>query len=235
MIAGRSPAFSLPGDRPLSTEQSETARASYNRMSRVYGFLSSSSEKKFVEVAIKQVLKPQPGELILEPGFGAGQVLAYLAEIVGESGGAYGIDISDGMVDAASKRLARKGLLGRVELRRGDASAMPYDDGFFDAAFMSFTLELFPEDEIPVVLAECARVLKREGRLCVASMSNRGKSTAMTRLYLRSQRRFPHFIDCRQIFAGKALGRAGFHVVEQRILSMWGLPVEIVLGRNRAS
>lgn len=219
----------------MSTEQGETARASYNTMSRVYGFLSSSSEKKFVEVGIKQVLKPQPGELILEPGFGAGQVLASLAEVVGESGGVCGIDISDGMVDAARKRLARKGLLNRVELRRGDASKMPYAGNTFDAVFMSFTLELFPEDEIPVVLAECSRVLKKDGRLCVASMSKRGGNQFMMKLYLWSHRMFPRFVDCRPIFAGEALGRAAFHVVEQRILSMWGLPVEIVLGRNRAS
>lgn len=219
----------------MNPERGEAARARYNRMSRVYGFLSNSSEKKIVEVAIEQVLKPRPGELVLEPGFGTGQMLAALAEMVGEGGKVYGIDISDGMVAAARKRLAGKGLEARAEIMRGDASAMPYGDGFFDAAFMSFTLELFPEDEMPVVLAECARVLKREGRLCVASMSCRGKSTAMMKLYLWSHRRFPRFVDCRPIFASKALESAGFDTVESRVLSMWGLPVEIVLGRNRAS
>jgi ubiquinone/menaquinone biosynthesis C-methylase UbiE len=217
----------------MSLDQRETARASYNKMSRVYGFLSSSSEKEFVEVAIRQVLRPLPGEIVLEPGFGAGQVLVALAEMTGKDGKVYGIDISDGMVEVARRRVADKDLEGRVQILRGDAADMPFEDGFFDAVFMSFTLELFPEEEIPVVLRECSRVLKSGGRLCVASMSNQGKSGAMMKLYLWSHRRFPHFVDCRPIFAREAIESAGFEILEQKILTMWGLPVEIVLGRNR--
>jgi ubiquinone/menaquinone biosynthesis C-methylase UbiE len=216
----------------MNAEQGQTARASYNRMSRVYWLLSNGSEKKFVEVAIRQVLKPEPAETILEPGFGTGQALAALAEMVGGGGKVYGIDISDGMVEATRRSLARKGLEARAELVRGDASKMPFEDGFFDAVFMSFTLELFHEDEIPVVLSECARVLKEDGRICVACMSAKGKDGAMKRLYALAHRKFPRFVDCRPIFAGKALESAGFEIVEERILSMWGLPVEIVLGRT---
>jgi len=216
----------------MNADQGQTARASYNKMSRVYGLLSNSSEKKFVEVAVRQVLKPEPAEIILEPGFGTGQVLAALAEMVGDGGKVCGIDISDGMVEATRRRLARKDLEGGTELVRGDASKMPYEDDFFDGLFMSFTLELFPDDEIPVVLAECARVLKENGRICVACMSDRGKDGAMKRLYVRAHRKFPHFVDCRPIFARKALESSGFDIAEERILSMWGLPVEIVLGRT---
>ncbi len=216
----------------MNAEQGQTARASYNKMSRVYGLLSNGSEKKFVEVAIRQVLRPEPAEIILEPGFGTGQVLAALAEMVGGAGRVYGIDISDGMVEATRRRLTRKGLESRAELVRGDASKMPYEDNFFDAVFMSFTLELFPADEIPVVLLECARVLKENGRVCVACMSDTGKDGTMKRLYVRAHRKFPNFVDCRPILARKALESSGFDIAEERILSMWGLPVEIVLGRT---
>ena len=214
----------------MGNEQSETARASYNRMSKIYGFLSNSSEREFVEKAIRQVLKPARGETVLEPGFGTGQVLAALAEIVCEEGFVFGLDVSDGMVEATRKRLVKLGLGGRAELVRGDATSMPFEDDFFDAVFMSFTLELFPEDQIPVVLTECRRVLKENGRLCVACMSDRGKNTAMMRLYAWSHRKFPHLVDCRPIFARKALECSGFEITHERILSMWGLPVEIILG-----
>jgi ubiquinone/menaquinone biosynthesis C-methylase UbiE len=142
----------------------EQARQSYNSMSRFYGFLSNGSEKKFVKTAIEGFLKPQEGERVLEPGFGSGQVLAALAKAVGDEGKAYGIDISDGMVEVTRKRLQKEGLNKRVELTRGDAADLPYEDGFFDAVFMSFTLELFDAPEIPVVLKECWRVLKEDGR-----------------------------------------------------------------------
>ena len=208
----------------------EAARASYNSMSRVYGFLSNGSEKRFVEVAIEHLLKPIPGEVVLEPGFGAGQVLSALTERVGDSGGVYGIDISEGMLEETRKRLAKKGLGERVELTRGDAAAMPYEDGFFDAVFMSFTLELFGDDEIPVVLGECMRALKSGGRICAACMSKEGKQGLVARLYAWSHLKFPNFVDCRPIFARRSLESAGFRIAESMVMYMWGLPVEIVLG-----
>ncbi len=214
------------------TRSREQARQSYNSMSRFYGFLSNGSEKRFVKTAVEGFLKPREGERILEPGFGSGQVLAVLARAVGETGKAYGIDISDGMVEVTRKRLAREGLEGRTELTRGDAAALPYADGFFDAVFMSFTLELFDAPEIPVVLAESRRVLKGGGRLCVASMSDQGRQGAMMKLYVWSHGKFPNFVDCRPIFARGFVEDAGFVITGYEIMSMWGLPVEIVLGEK---
>lgn len=209
--------------------QQETARRAYNRMSGFYRLLSDSSEKEFIRVAIDQVLLPREGQVILEPGFGTGQVVAALAERVGSGGKVYGIDVSDGMLRQATKHLIRLGLADRAVLTRGSATDLPYPDEFFDAVFMSFTLELFPADEIPVVLAECARVLKPTGRLCVACMSDKGKSGIVKRLYVWSHRRFPRFVDCRPIDAERALRHSGYRIHSDRLLSMWGLPVEIVL------
>lgn len=211
-------------------QDKEAARASYDRMSKVYGFLSNGSEKRFVEVAIEQLLAPGEGEVVLEPGFGTGQVLLALAEKVGDTGKVYGIDVSDGMLEATKRRLEKAGLSQRAALTHGDAARMPYEDGFFDAIFMSFTLELFPDEEIPVVLKECMRVLKSGGRLCVACMSKKGKQGIMVKLYAWSHRKFPDFVDCRPIFAGKAVQSAGFTASDGIMMSMWGLPVEIVLG-----
>ena len=216
---------------PVSREQT---RDIYNRMSGFYGLLSAGSEKRFVKTALEGFLKPRRGEHILEPGFGSGQVLAAIAAAVGEEGRAYGIDISDGMVEVTRKRLARAGLERRVELARGDAAAMPYEDGSFDAIFMSFTLELFEAQEIPLVLAECRRVLNDDGRICVVAMSDQGRHGMMMSLYMWSHRRFPRFVDCRPIFARGFVEGAGFEVAGYEIMSMWGLPVEIVLGGKGA-
>lgn len=220
------------GAQKASNEQQRVARESYNKLSPVYGFLSNSSEKKFVKVAIEQELEPKEGERILEPGFGAGQVLVALARMVGTEGKVYGIDVSDGMVKQAGKRLMKAGLSERAEIIRGDAADMPYEDGFFDAVFMSFTLELFPDEKISAVLGECMRVLKSVGRICVASMSKQGKHGAMMKIYAWSHEKLPAFVDCRPIYAGEAIEEAGFELEKQKVLSMWGLPVEIVLARK---
>lgn len=109
---------------------------------------------------------------------------------------------------------------------------MPFEAGFFDAVFMSFTLELFPEPEIPTVLGECFRVLKERGRLCLASMYDSRERGPMMRLYLWLHRRLPRFVDCRPIRASQYVAEAGFRVEATELLSICGLPVEVVLGRK---
>lgn len=217
-------------DKEVITRSREDTRRAYDRMSRFYGLLSSGSEKRFVEIAVNRYLRPRRGERILEVGFGAGRALVAMAGMVGEEGRVCGIDLSDGMVKAARRRLDRAGLANRAEPIRGDAAAMPYGDACFDGAFMSFTLELFEASEIPTVLAECLRVLRPGGRLCVASMSDRGRHGMMMRLYLGAHRRFPGLVDCRPIPARRCVEEAGFRVESGEVMSMWGLPVEIVLG-----
>ena len=218
-------------DEPGESRQQNTARASYNRMSKVYAFLSDESEQRFVSDAIEGMLEPQPGESVLEPGFGTGQVLVALAELVGDTGRVAGIDISDGMLEQTRKRVTEQGLADRVDLQLGSATELPYADDTFDAVFMSFTLELFPDDQIPVVLAECRRVLKPSGRLCVACMSSEGGIPTMERLYEWSHRAFPTIVDCRPIDAAAALMDNGFAVEQRKGMSMWGLAVDLILAR----
>ncbi len=109
----------------------------------------------------------------MEIGFGTGLALVDLGKAVGISGELYGLDISPGMLERAERRLSRITMPGRIHLKLGDGSNLPYPDGFFDAIFMCFTLELFDTPEIPIVLSECLRVLENDGRICVGGL---GKS-----------------------------------------------------------
>jgi demethylmenaquinone methyltransferase/2-methoxy-6-polyprenyl-1,4-benzoquinol methylase len=207
----------------------EAARTSYNQMSRWYDLISGASERKFCDEGL-QMLKAKNGETILEIGFGTGHGLLELASSVGESGYVHGIDLSEGMLAIAKSRIERADLLKRIDLRCGDATNLPYHAETFGAIFSSFTLELFDTPEIPLVLKECWRVLKPQGRICIVSLSKYGKQNFALRWYEWAHDKFPNIIDCRPIFVRKALLTAGFEIKQTACHSMWGLPVEIVLG-----
>ena len=205
-----------------------STRYNYDRLSRWYDWFASS-EKHFTEIGLR-MLKIQPGEKVLEIGFGAGQSLVVLAYAVEQSGKVYGVDISEGMFRVAQARIARAGLSSRVELHLGDAANLPFEDDFFDAIFISFTLELFDTPEIPLVLGECKRVLREDGRLGVVALEK--KDCRAVKIYEWFHARMPALVDCRPIHARKTIEAAGFELAEASEEAMWGLPVEIVIARK---
>jgi ubiquinone/menaquinone biosynthesis C-methylase UbiE len=214
----------------VSRSKSE-ARTSYNKLSRWYDVLAEQSEKRFRDVGLRK-LKPIEGEHLLEIGFGTGHGLLALAQAVGNSGKAYGLDLSEGMLKITRARVEKAGLSQRVTLIWGDGANLPFQANYFDAIFMSFTLELFDTPEIPLVLHACQRVLRPDGRICVVAMSKRRNANLATRLYEWSHRQFPKYVDCRPIFVRQSLAESGFQIVEAIEMSMWRLPVAVVLAKK---
>lgn len=200
-------------------------------MSKWYDLLASPSERKYRAAGL-QKLCAREGESVLEIGSGTGNDILTLAQSVGKTGKVCGIDISEGMCDIARSRIEKAGLSGRVRLDCGDAGKLPYNDNSFDAVYMSFTLELFDTPEIPVVLHECRRVLRTGGRICVVAMSKKEKTGVMVKLYEWSHVQFPNYVDCRPIFVQNTLENAGFQILDATEMSMWGLPVEIVVAKK---
>ncbi len=221
----------IPPLRPVS-QTAVQARANYDRLSRWYDWLAAS-EARYREAGLA-CLAAQPGEAVLEIGFGTGQNVLALATAVGHSGQVCGLDVSPGMLAVAKNRLAQAGAGERVDLRLGDAVDLPYDTAVFDAVFMSFTLELFAEADMPLVLAEIRRVLRTNGRLGVVSLAQEGGGTAV-RLYEWCHAHWPAVIDCRPIRLLDVLQTARFCPVQVKRMSMWGLPVEIVVATTSAA
>ena len=203
----------------------EEAKKLYDRISRFYD-LFAFPEGKYRD-RVLELLSIKTGETVLEIGFGTGDALVKMAELVGEEGKVYGVDISSGMMEVSKRRLRKAGLLDRVELYCGDASKLPYEDNKFDAVFMSFTLELFDTPEIPKVLGEVKRVLKSGGRFGVVSMS-KGEGLVVG-LYEWLHERFPRYLDCRPIYLSEVVKVAGFVVVHEEKGRIFGLPVETVI------
>jgi demethylmenaquinone methyltransferase/2-methoxy-6-polyprenyl-1,4-benzoquinol methylase len=195
-------------------------------LSRYYDLFAGTGEHNFTAIGL-QMLAVHAGENVLEIGFGTGHSLVELAQAAGISGKATGIDISKGMLRVTQTRLKRSGLTNRIDLRLGDAVDLPFIAAGFDAVLMSFTLELFDSSEIPLVLNECHRVLRPEGRLGVVALER--TDVTVVKVYDWAHAKFPAFIDCRPILVSKVLEEARFRIRDTEDRFMWGLPVKIVL------
>lgn len=215
--------------RVLQTK--EETKAFYDKIAKVYDVLAEHSEAP-VRAAGLEMLNTQPGQQILEIGFGTGHSLIKLARSVGPSGKVFGIDLSEKMVEISQKRAEEEGLDERIELSCGDALNLPYESESLDGVFMSFTLELFDTPEISLVLAECKRVLKPGGRIVVIGMSRVLTEGLLMEIFEWTHRHFPNYLDCRAILVRQALEDSGFQIRDSKIMKMW-ISVEVVCGIKR--
>jgi ubiquinone/menaquinone biosynthesis C-methylase UbiE len=208
----------------------EAARASYNRLSQWYDMIAGGSERKFSKNGL-DLLSASAGETVLEVGCGTGHSLLALSQQVGPAGRVYGLDLSDGMLGQARSRLNRSRMGQWTTLQYGDAAHLPFPAESFDALFMSFTLELFDTPELPMVLEECRRVLKQDGRISVVALAKKKKLAVS--LYEWFHMRLPDYVDCRPIYVREIIVEAGFRIMDAIELVMWGLPVDIVLALKK--
>jgi demethylmenaquinone methyltransferase/2-methoxy-6-polyprenyl-1,4-benzoquinol methylase len=209
----------------------ESNKAFYDRISGAYDLVADANERT-ARLTGLNALALQEGEHVLELGFGTGNELIDMANLVGETGRVLGIDISTGMFETAQRKLAAHTINAPMDLRVGDARRLPWAEASVDAVYTSFTLELFPPDEIPEVLAECRRVLKPGGRLGVVSMATvrEGQNpSALENAYIWMHRHFPHIVDCRPIDLEAIVRTAGFVIANVIEMQIWTMPVRGVV------
>ena len=107
------------------------------------------------------------GEVVLDVGCGAGTDLLLAARRVGSRGRAIGVDMTEAMRRRAAAGAAACGL-AQVDVRDGDATALPADDQSIDVVISNGVLNLVPDK--PRAFAEIARVLKPGGRAQIADI-----------------------------------------------------------------
>jgi len=125
------------------------------------GMIMAQVNEPMMDAAI-ELLDVQPDEQILEIGFGPGVLIQRIARRL-QSGFVAGVDVSDVMVRQATGRNKRFIGNGRVQLREGSVSNLPFPDGFFTAACAINSFQFWPTPDTD--LLEVRRVLKYRGRL----------------------------------------------------------------------
>ena len=80
-----------------------------------------------------------------------------------------GIDLSQGMLDEACRKVKEKGLEQAITFVQGDCMALPMEDGSFDAVTVAFGVRNF--EHLQRGYKEMARVLRPGGMLCVLELS----------------------------------------------------------------
>jgi len=215
---------------------SEDIKKSYGLLSRSYAILEGIFEKGLRQKGL-QLLSVTPGEVVLEIGTGTGYSLKEIANSVGDSGKAYGIDITPQMLEITRKRLQKTGLIDRVELHEGDARSMPCEDSKFDAAYIAATLELFDTPDIPRVLKEIKRVLKPSGRLVVASLTKEGREGSLfIKFYEWLHQKIRKYASCRPIYVEESAEEAGFQITKVEEFALFKIaPWKIVVARPKAN
>jgi SAM-dependent methyltransferase len=111
-----------------------------------------------------EMLEIQSEDRVLEIGFGPGLGIQSAAQLASQ-GFVAGIELSDTMLEEASNLNASAIASGRIDLRLGEASALPYGEDEFDKTFAVNVLYFWERPLEP--LSEIRRVLRPGGRIAL--------------------------------------------------------------------
>ncbi len=132
---------------------------------------------------LRLVLRPRPGERLLEIGPGVGYYTLALASWVGTAGKVEIFDLQQQFLDHTMRRAAERGLRN-VLPTLGDATALPYEDASIDAVVLTAVLGEISDPS--ATLTEVRRVLKPSGRLVVGELFGDPHFTTLAGLKRRS-------------------------------------------------
>jgi ubiquinone/menaquinone biosynthesis C-methylase UbiE len=118
-------------------------------------------------------------DTVLDVGCGGGRTVSKLAAMA-RQGKVYGVDFSKESVAVASRTNRQWIDVGRVEIREGSVSQLPFAENMFDVVTAVETHFWWPD--LPADMREVLRVLRPGGKLIIIAEIYRGAKTVVSKL-----------------------------------------------------
>lgn len=138
----------------------------------------------YIEKMLEECELPRNAR-VLDVGCGPGELVLWLTK---QGIDAWGVDISAGMVEEATRTLRDGGFADFEKVRVGDIENLEFSDGSFDVVVCSGVIEYQQEDTKS--LSEMSRVLKKGGFLILNVTNKNSYVTMSEQLYLWLKRQY---------------------------------------------
>jgi len=142
----------------------DTISGNYDGLNRVISF---GTDIKWRKKVLEKVIQHKP-KSILDIATGTGDLAIKFSE-KSDASKIIGLDISEGMLAVARKKILNTNLENKVEFIKGDSEALPFNDNTFDAITVSFGIRNF--ETLEKGLSEIYRVLKPKGLFIILETS----------------------------------------------------------------
>lgn len=142
----------------------ESIAQRYDVMNTILSFRRHKAWRKFA----MKTMNVQPGETAIDLCCGTCDWTISIAQ-ESKYGGIVGLDFSQNMLDVGAQKINRLNLNDHIQLIRGNAMHLPFEDSRFDYATIGFGLRNVPD--LVQVLQEMERVVKPGGKVVCLELS----------------------------------------------------------------
>ena len=205
------------------TISTETARRLYDWLGRRHD-VGERYERLAKERGLA-LLDLAPGQAVLNVGVGTGKEQRVLETAVSPNGLPVAIDISRKMLQITRERT------GHTRLCEADIHALPFASASFDRLFCTYVLDLIPLADLPGILGEFRRALRRDGRIVLVSLTEGvdRSSKLVVGLWTAVYQISPVACGgCRPLHLDEMVQQAGFRDVSREVVVQMGVPSEVV-------
>jgi demethylmenaquinone methyltransferase/2-methoxy-6-polyprenyl-1,4-benzoquinol methylase len=147
----------------------DTISGNYDDLNRV---ISLGTDTKWRKKVVKMVADRNP-ESILDIATGTGDLAIKFATAT-QANRIIGLDLSEGMLSMAKKKISGSEISEKLVFVQGDSEALDFEDNLFDVVTVSFGIRNF--ENLEKGLSEIYRVLKKNGLFVILETSIPTKS-----------------------------------------------------------